>query len=111
MNHLQHIGIGARIQYYREKSGYTQESFAELANLSPNYLSSIERGVKTPKLETFIRIANLLHVSSDALLQDVLETGAMTQSSMLYEQIKELNCKDQNKIFHVIDVMIKDAKE
>lgn len=105
---MQHIGT--QIRHYREKAGYTQESFAELVGLSPNYLSSLERGVKVPKLETFIRIANRLQVSADSLLQDVLETGTVTEASVLYNQIKHLNRNEQNRIFHVIEVMIKDAE-
>ena len=44
-----------------------QEELAEYVNLSPNYMSAIERGAKIPRLETFIRIANALNVPSDLL--------------------------------------------
>ncbi|MCM1567971.1 MAG: helix-turn-helix transcriptional regulator [Roseburia sp.] len=102
--------LGTRIRYYREELGYTQEKFAELVGLSPNYLSALERGVKLPKLQTFIRIANQLQISSDLLLQDTLHNGVQTKSSILYNQIKDLNRTEQDKIFHVIEIMIKDSK-
>lgn len=64
--------IGKRIRECREKEGVSQEKLAELVSLSPHYLSAIERGIKLPSLETFIRIANQLGVSADTLLLEVM---------------------------------------
>ena len=72
-----------------------QEELAEHVSLSPNYMSAIERGVKIPRLETFIRIANTLTVPSDMLLIDVLNTGNEIKSSMLAEKIRE-RAKENN---------------
>lgn len=41
--------------------------------ISIAYTGMIERGEKIPKLETFIRIANVLEVSADLLLADVIK--------------------------------------
>lgn len=46
--------IGVRIKEAREAKGFTQEQLAEIVGLSPTHMSVIERGVKAPKLETFI---------------------------------------------------------
>ena len=67
--------IGKRIRKYREAKGWRQEDFAERVGLSVTYTGMIERGEKVPKLETFITIANVLGVSADLLLADVLSTG------------------------------------
>ena len=64
--------IGRRIKAARERKGLTQEELAEEVDLSPMHVSVIERGVKLPKLETLINIANALDVSADVLLQDVV---------------------------------------
>ena len=45
-------GIGKRIQKMREQAEFTQESLAEEVDISASYLSAIERGVKTPTLDT-----------------------------------------------------------
>ena len=63
--------IGSRIKAAREKAGMTQEDLAAALEMSPTHISVIERGVKSPKLETLVNIANALNVSSDMLLQDV----------------------------------------
>ena len=54
------MGIGYRIQKCRESKGIKQEDLAERVELSSNYLSAIEREVKSPKLGTLIRIINAL---------------------------------------------------
>ena len=97
--------IGKRIQMRREELGIKQEELAEHVKLSPNYMSAIERGVKTPRLETFIRIANALQVSSDILLADVLIKGNEIKTSILWERINQLPHREQEKIFGVLEVM------
>ena len=69
---MDQIAIGTRIKAARERVHLTQEQLAEIVDISPTHMSVIERGVKTPKLDTFVRIANALGVSTDALLQDVV---------------------------------------
>ena len=64
--------IGKRIRTCREQKGWTQQAFAEKVGISIAYTGMIERGEKIPKLETFIRIANVLEVSADLLLADVI---------------------------------------
>lgn len=65
--------IGVRISLFRDRAGMTQAALAEKIGCTPQHISAIERGVKTPKLETFVAIANVLHTQTDLLLQDVLE--------------------------------------
>ena len=68
-------GLGKRIQKCREEAGMTQEALAERVGISWNYLGAIEREVKTPKLETLVRIINVLEVSADDVMLDVLRVG------------------------------------
>ena len=98
--------IGRRIRQYREKMGIKQEDFAELVNLSPTYMGAIERGIKFPKLETFIRIANALKVPSDFLLSDVLLAGNEIRGSVLSEKLKTLPDDEQTRILNVLEVMM-----
>lgn len=48
------------------------KEFAELCGISERYLADIERGVKAPRLETFVGIANAAGISPEYLLQDSL---------------------------------------
>lgn len=65
--------IGLQMKVARENAHMTQEQLAASIGCTTQHISAIERGIKTPRLDTFIRIANTLHVSADMLLQDVLE--------------------------------------
>ena len=64
--------IGERIRIAREERCMSQQRLAEAVGCTASYISAIERGEKTPNLETFIAIASSLSVPADVLLQDVL---------------------------------------
>ena len=90
--------IGRRIKTARENKRLTQEQLAELVDLSPMHVSVIERGVKLPKLETLINIANILDVSADELLQDVVNNQVKLCSSEASELISQLPMEDQRRV-------------
>lgn len=94
--------IGRRIKAAREKKGMTQEQLAEWVELSPMHVSVIERGVKLPKLETLINIANVLDVSADFLLQDVVKNQTKLYSSEASELIRKLPRDDQRRVLEAL---------
>ena len=103
---MNNASIGKRIRSARENRGWRQEEFAEKIGLSVTYTGMIERGEKVPKLETFIRIANVLEVSADHLLADVLKVGYNIKSSMLSEKIEKLSQQEREQIYRVLDAML-----
>jgi transcriptional regulator with XRE-family HTH domain len=103
--------IGKRIQQCRESIGISQEKLAERVELSPNFISTIERGVKVPSLENFVKIANALNISSDLLLSDVLSKGYTVKASRFAEQIEQLSHEEQQQVFTVVEAMIKNSKK
>jgi len=50
------------LKYYRNKKHLTQEKLSELTGISPDYLSEIERGKKTPSFKRMDLIANALDI-------------------------------------------------
>ena len=79
--------------------------------MTTNYIGMVERGEKIPSLETFIKIVNTLGVSSDMVLTDVLETGYTVKNSMLNEKLEKLVPEDRNRIYEVIDTLVKQSKQ
>ena len=73
---MERIKIGQRIKRVRESANITQEELAKAVGCSTKHIGAIERGIKTPSLETFVIIANTTGASADILLQDVLENSA-----------------------------------
>lgn len=100
--------IGSRIKAAREAQHLTQEQLAEIVGISATHISVIERGVKAPKLETFIEIANALNVTSDSLLLDVLNNSLQITATELSEQIERLSPKEQKKILKVVRALVEE---
>lgn len=59
---------GKKIAKFRTEKGLTQAVLAELIDLSPQYISFIERGRRKASLETVVKIAVVLKVSLDQLV-------------------------------------------
>ena len=64
--------IGKRLKQRREELGLTQEDLAEKLGLTPNYISTVERGASFPRCEKLILLLNGLEASADAVFCDVL---------------------------------------
>ena len=69
------IQLGLNIKQARKKLGLTQEELANKLNVSSNYISAIECGKKTPKLEMFFKIADVLNVNLDILASDIIKAN------------------------------------
>lgn len=77
---MEFVSIGRRIKATREAAYITQEQLAHAVGCTVQHISAIERGVKTPSLEMFIMIANVIGVSTDYLLEDLLTNHTDTLS-------------------------------
>jgi transcriptional regulator with XRE-family HTH domain len=62
--------IGARCKQARVASGLTQEKLAERLDVSPQYISDMERGVVGLSLVTLTDLSEQLSVSTDYLLKE-----------------------------------------
>jgi transcriptional regulator with XRE-family HTH domain len=72
---LERAALGKRIRESRIKKEYTQQYLASKADIGVVYLSEIERGVKMPSLNIFIKIIDALDVSADYILRDEISSG------------------------------------
>lgn len=72
---MERAALGKRIRESRIKKGYTQQDLAERADIGVVYISEIERGIKMPSLNIFIKIIDALDVSADYILRDEISTG------------------------------------
>ena len=61
--------IGKNIQKERANKGLTQETFAELMNVSWSYVSKIESGIINLSLGKILQIANYLEIDIEKLLK------------------------------------------
>ena len=103
--------IGKKIQEYRKKKGVTQEQLSEVLDITPHYLSALERGIYNIKLETLVKILNYLDCSADEIFCDVVNKSFSVTPNKLSEKLDSLPIEEQKRILAVVDTMINSAKK
>ena len=82
------VQIGEQVKIAREYAGLTQEVFAERIDVSPQFVSDLERGVVGISLATLKRICCVLGISSDQILFGERNED---RSKLLEEKCKSLS--------------------
>lgn len=59
------------IKYYRYVNNYSQEKLAELSNLSPRYITDVERGLHCPTIPKLEVIAKSLNIEPYILFMNI----------------------------------------
>lgn len=67
------ISIGEKIRIRRKELGMTQEKLAELSNLSPNFISRLER---TDNQNVSLRALESISKAMDINVSDLLQIGS-----------------------------------
>ena len=99
-------GMGKAIRRYREEAGITQERLAELVDISTNHLGAIEREVKTPTMETFVKLLNVLGAEPNEVLKEVIPL--MEHTSVVEGKLERLTPKKQESVLRMLDVIIEE---
>ena len=84
---LERAALGKRIRESRISKGYTQQDLADRAEIGVVYVSEIERGIKMPSLNIFVKIIDALDVSADYVLRDELSSGKEYICSEITEKL------------------------
>ena len=58
------LNMGARIKEVRKRNGLTQEQLAEHLDVSVEFVGQIERGLKLPSMQVFIKLERICRLSS-----------------------------------------------
>ena len=95
MNEINYKEMGKRIKQKRKELNLTQEKLSEILEISPTYISEIERGTGISSLATITKIANVLNLDLDYLILGLSNTNIDKTFSNLLERIPK---KDQ-KLF------------
>ena len=103
--------FGSNIQKYRREKGLTHEEAAEQCSLSTNYFRQIELGNKVPRLETFLRIAEVLGVSTDLLFAGIFSGATEASCNELYQKIEDLPLNKQNFVMKMVDSLVEGVKK
>lgn len=91
MNELNYIEIGKRIRIKRKEMCLTQEKLSELIDVSPTYISEIERGTSISSLATIAKLSNVLELNLDYLVFGITNINSNTTFSEILKTIPEKN--------------------
>lgn len=80
--------LGKHIRERRKEKKYTLEQLAEKLDVSTTFIGQIERAKGIPSLETLVKIANALEISTDSLLFGDLNTKS--GDNHFVQKVKEL---------------------
>ena len=103
---MNQAAIGARIREARQRKKMTQEQLAEAVDIGFYYIGEIERGEKLPSLSVFVKIAEVLGVSSDSLLKDEL-TATPEFNNEISAKLEKLTPKQRAGAVAILDAYIK----
>lgn len=100
--YMNYAEIGRRIAQKRRKLLLTQAEVEAKAELSPRYLSNIERGRSIPSIDVLMQIADVLHMTPDEVLlgADGMQKGEL--SGQLAAKLKRLDKKQQEQALSFI---------
>lgn len=100
--------MGKRIHDRRKQLQMTQEKLAELANITPQTVSTAELGQKAMRPDTIIKISAALNVSTDYLLLGKV-TG--NDQSVLSTKVSELTPSQYRHLENIIGSFVAAVKE
>lgn len=93
MKNIDYKAIGNRIKEGRKKAGITQERLSEIIDVSPSYISEIERGTSICSLAVLVNISEILSLNLDTLVNGITPNNADTSFSEILHDIPNKNQK------------------
>lgn len=95
------LAVGKRVHDFRIQNNYTQFQFAELIDISVNFLSEIENGKKGMSQETICKLCSQFDLSADYILFGTAKISE-SKSQSVGQLIETANSLD----FEDLDVLI-----
>lgn len=103
--------LGEKIGSLRKKAEFSQAEFAEEIGVSRDTIGKYERGDIVPTIEKAKKMAEVLGVSIDFLASEEEREEALNHDAVIrIKEIQKLPELEKNKIFSVVDSLIRDFK-
>lgn len=107
---MDYLKLGEKIKKERIRNRYTQETLAEMAEITSSYVGQIERGERKVTLAKLVRIANVLDVSVDYLLSDTINVIDDDLELEIKNEMGKMEDKDKHMVIDIIKI-INDYKD
>jgi transcriptional regulator with XRE-family HTH domain len=103
--------LGEKISKLKKTKQLSQVELAHATGISRDAISKYERGDAVPSVEYAKRIADVLGVSLDYLVSEEDKEEALDNEAVVrIKEIQKLPSDEKDKIFSVIDALIRDFK-
>ena len=96
--------IGNNVRFIRKSNKLSQEKFAELLDLSPQFISDLERGVQGISLTTMVKICNTMKCSPMVILSNLIEFDSYNNEMDDFINLSE---KNQQIVKTIISSLLK----
>lgn len=83
--------LGKAIAKHRKARGMTQEQLAEVCDVTPVWVSQLERGIGLPSLDGLVRLAEALRADAPALLAAGLESHRRECDDELVAELPDMD--------------------
>ena len=95
--------LGSRIMQRRKQLGIKQSELAELIGVSDNQISNIENGKSFPRLNSFIKICDILDCNSDYFLSGIIKKDV---DANIIDLVASCSLEEQKTIWKLLDCYI-----
>jgi transcriptional regulator with XRE-family HTH domain len=109
------MNIADNIKKFREEKGLLQKQVASEIGLKPAHYNKIEKAIVEPSIDIIDKLAKLFGVTIDQIVHmkdDVLKEVTIEDKSTIEQMrlVQELDEKDKNVIFSMIETMLTKKK-
>lgn len=99
--------IGDNLRTYRKKAGLTQFEMAELAGIADRTYTDIERGEVNPRVQTLLRICQVLKITPNDLLVDESDlTDISRDIETISDELKSLSSDERRTALKLLSVYL-----
>lgn len=103
---MEKTALGQRIREVRLQRGLTQQTLAQKADIGIMYLGEIERGIKMPSLNSFIKIVEALDISADYILRNEISSGMEYICDDIAQKLKPLTPHQRKTAADILDAYL-----
>ena len=102
------MDIGARIRYFRQLRGWSQEKLALQAGLNPAFLGHLERGLNSPTITTLEKIVFALGITLEELFAEQIAHADKKQQAIdrIHVLIQGRSAQEIERIADIVQSVI-----
>lgn len=100
------VEVGNRIYDRRRSLGYTREKLSEMADISVQFLADIEKGRKTMTVNTLRRVAAVLGITTDYIVNGCEEKREDEENIKISETLNSLSPYHRSQAGKLLELFV-----